>query len=142
MPKFSSVHTHMALATLSLVLPPSSLPPNFRVFQTSKPGTHQSLTLFPFIVKSHLLFPSTPATMCSPFMYISPYPVFHSHLVYPLLHTLCITITPNLAPIAPLFSPTNAIPADLYIRLPFMYVFNISNINLRKHCPLFPTSEP
>src|SRR5882724_10709101 len=27
-------------------------------------------------------------------------------------------------------------PTDLYIRLPFMYVFNISNIDLRKHCPL------
>src|SRR5882724_11438745 len=98
MPMFSSVHTHMALATLSLVLPPSSLPPNFRVFQTSKPGTHQSLTLFPFIVKSCLLFPSDPAAMCSPFMYISPCPVFHSHLVYPQLFTLHFPIIPDLTP--------------------------------------------
>src|SRR5882724_3763220 len=45
MPTFSYVHTCMALVTLSLVLPPLSLPPNFWVFQTSKPRTHQSPTL-------------------------------------------------------------------------------------------------
>src|SRR5882724_6934407 len=129
MPMFSSVHTHMALATLSLVLPPFSLLPNFWVFQTSKPRTHQSLTLFPFIVKSCLLFPSDPATMCFLFMYILPCHIFQSHLVYPQLHTLRIPVTPDLAPIAPPFSLTNAIPADLYIRLLFMYVFDISNID-------------
>src|SRR5882724_13026558 len=44
-------------------LPPSSLLPNFQVFRTSKPRTHQPPTLFPFIVKSHLLFTSDPDTM-------------------------------------------------------------------------------
>src|SRR5882724_3322677 len=51
--------------TLSLVSPPLSLPPNFWVFQTSKPGTHQSLTLFPFIVIfAHLLFLPHTAFLC------------------------------------------------------------------------------
>ena len=63
-----------------------------------------------FIVKSHLLSTSNPATMCSLFMYILP--------------QLCSTHTlfiPDLTPIAPPFSLTNAMPVDLYIRLPVLY---------------------
>ena len=50
-----------------------------------------------------------------------------------LTHTL---FTPALTPIALPISLTNAAFPVPYIRLPFMYVFDILNINLRKHCPL------
>src|SRR5882724_6164848 len=42
-----------------------------------------------FTVKSCLLFSSDPATMCSPFMYISHLLCFCWHLVYPQPHTHC-----------------------------------------------------
>src|SRR5882724_3825126 len=48
-----------------------------------------------FIVKSHLLSLSDPASMCSLFMYISPCCVSHLHLVYPHPHTYCTSDIPN-----------------------------------------------
>ena len=48
-----------------------------------------------FIVKSCLLFSSDPATMCSPFMYISPWLCFCLHLVYPQPCTHYTSIFPD-----------------------------------------------
>jgi len=48
-----------------------------------------------FIVKSHLLFLSDPASMCSLFMYSLPCCVFHLHLVYPCPCTYCTSDFPD-----------------------------------------------
>jgi len=66
-----------------------------------------------FTVKSCLLISPNPATMCSPFMYISQLLCFCPHHVYPWPHPL--------TPITPPFSLTNAMPIDPYIGLQFLY---------------------
>ena len=73
-------HIHMTFE-----IPRTKFPCSNLVFINSWPWTY-------FIVKSHLLFSSDPATMCSLFMYIL---CFHLHLVYPWPCIYCTSIFPN-----------------------------------------------